>query len=232
VAQLRERRVAAQPSPATQLCVAWDLATAAEEVASRAAQRRLLRASVQQRRAAETYGSGARLTARGAGASSALALPAHPSHAATAPPARAAGGAAAGPSSSPARSSAAGARARAPPPPRRPAQQQARRRAAAVQIDCPEQSKQQPRALDVLEPYRCMHYARFCALLALLAWPQPTVHTILVAEPSRCKIQPWLHACGRCQKSSPHEGNFFSTAVRPIQGHEGLGTLPCQQGLL
>jgi hypothetical protein len=34
-------------------------------------------------------------------------------------------------------------------------------------------------------------------------------------EPSRCTIQSsWLHACGRCQKSSPDEGNFFSTRAR------------------
>jgi hypothetical protein len=37
------------------------------------------------------------------------------------------------------------------------------------------------------------------------AWcPAHRASTILVAEPSRCTIQPWLHACGRCQKSSPN----------------------------
>jgi succinate dehydrogenase/fumarate reductase flavoprotein subunit len=42
--------------------------------------------------------------------------------------------------------------------------------------------------------------------------PAHRASTIMVAEPTRCTIQPWLLACGRCQKSSRHGGNFFSTA--------------------
>jgi hypothetical protein len=50
--------------------------------------------------------------------------------------------------------------------------------------------------------------------------PAHRAGTILVAEPSRCTIQPWLQACGRCRKVPRMRGTF---SVRPIQGHEGLG---------
>jgi hypothetical protein len=50
--------------------------------------------------------------------------------------------------------------------------------------------------------------------------PAHRAGTILVAEPSRCTIQPWLQACSRCRKVPRMRGTF---SVRPIQGHEGLG---------